>query len=245
VSRDGAPGWWTTAFGRPYLTAYAHRDDASAEREAEFIASLLALTPGARLLDAGCGSGRHARAFALRGARVAGLDLSEDLLAAARRDDGVGYVRGDVRRLPFRDGAFAHAVSLFTAFGYFDEKGDRAHLTELRRVLASGGTFAIDFLNPPHVVGSLVPESSHTAGGLEIRERRRIREGRVEKDVEIRETATGATHRWTESVRLYDRAHLETLLSGAGFRVTAVRGDLAGGAWSERAPRLVLGAVAA
>ena len=115
----------------------------------------------------------------------------------------------------------------------------------MKRVLAPGGSFAIDFLNPPHVIGSLVPESSHAERGLEIRERRRIRDGRVEKDVEIRETATGATHRWTESVRLYDRPHLEALLMGAGFRVTALHGDLAGGAWSDRSPRLVLGAAAA
>jgi ubiquinone/menaquinone biosynthesis C-methylase UbiE len=245
VTKDGAPGWWTAAFRRPYLLAYAHRDEASAEREAAFVASILGLGPGVRLLDAGCGTGRHARAFARRGARVVGLDLSADLLGEARRGDGVRYVLGDVRRLPFRSAAFRHVVSLFTAFGYFDEAGDREHLTELRRVLAPGGTFAIDFLNPPHVVGSLVPESSYAAGGVEVRERRRVREGRVEKDVEIRETATGATHRWTESVRLYDRTRLEALLCGAGFRVTAVHGDLAGGAWSESAPRLVLGAVAA
>ena len=245
MTKDGAPGWWTQAFRRPYLLAYAHRDEASAEREATFVASLLGLAPDARLLDAGCGTGRHARAFARRGARVVGLDLSADLLAESQRGDGVRYVLGDVRRLPFRTAAFRHVVSLFTAFGYFDEAGDREHLTELRRVLAPGGTFAIDFLNPPHVVGSLVPESSQVTAGLEIRERRRVREGRVEKDVEIRETSTGATHSWTESVRLYDRARLEALLLGAGFRVTAVHGDLAGNTWSERAPRLVLGAIAA
>ena len=245
MTQGRTPGWWTTAFRRPYLRAYAHRDEASAEREAAFVATLLGLAPGGRLLDAGCGAGRHARAFARRGARVTGLDLSAELLAEAREKDGVGYVLGDVRRLPFAGGAFGHAVSLFTAFGYFDEAGDRTHLTELRRVLAPGGTFAIDFLNPPHVIGSLVPESSRESAGLAIRERRRIREGRVEKDVEIRETASGATHRWTESVYLYDRARLESLLLAAGFGVTAVHGDLAGGAWSDRAPRLVLAAVAA
>ena len=245
MSRDGAPGWWTTAFRRPYLAAYAHRDESSAAREASFVASLLGLTARARLLDAGCGAGRHARALAAFGARVVGLDLSEELLAEARSVHDVRYVRGDMRRLPFQDGAFAHAVSLFTAFGYFDDAGDRAHLSELRRVLAASGTFAIDFLNPPHVIASLVPESTKTVDGVEIRERRRIREGRVEKDVEIRETATGATHRWTESVRLYDRARLEAMLMAAGFRVTRVHGDLAGGLWSERSPRLVIGAVAA
>ena len=244
MTDPAGPEWWRGAFGRSYLDCYAHRDDASAEREAAFVASLLSLAPGARLLDAGCGAGRHVRAFARRGASVVGVDLSVELLAEARSAGGARYVAADVRRLPFRDAAFAHVVSLFTSFGYFDADGDRAHLVELRRVLRPGGAFVIDFLNPPRVIGSLVPESTRTYGALEIREQRFVRGGRVEKEVEVRD-ASGATRRWTESVRLYGRDELTSLLAASGLRVTSAHGDLAGGAWSEASERLVLGAVAA
>jgi SAM-dependent methyltransferase len=237
--------WWSEAFRRPYLECYAHRDDASAEREAAFVATLLALAPGASLLDAGCGAGRHVRAFGRRGAAVVGVDFSVELLAAARAAGDARYVAADVRRLPFKDAVFAHVVSLFTSFGYFDAAGDRAHVVEMRRVLRAGGTFVIDFLNPPRVVAALVPESTRTYGALEIRERRFVRGGRVEKEIDARDASTGATRRWTESVRLYGRDELTSLLASAGLRVTSTHGDLAGGAWSESSERLVLAAVAA
>ncbi len=56
---------------------------------------------GWRVLDVGCGAGRHARALASAGAQPIGLDLSAELLACAR---GVGLplVRADMRRLPVR-----------------------------------------------------------------------------------------------------------------------------------------------
>jgi SAM-dependent methyltransferase len=246
VTKDGGgAGWWTEAFRRSYLDCYSHRDDASAEREAAFVATALGLAPGARLLDAGCGAGRHVRAFTRRGASVVGVDLSQELLAEAVAAGDARYVAADVRALPFKDGAFAHVVSLFTSFGYFDDDGDRAQLAELHRVLRHGGTFVIDFLNPSHVIGSLVPTSSRTVGLYEIQETRFLREGRIEKEVAVKDTAAGTTRTWKESVRLYGRKDLEILLTGAGFKVASVHGDLAGGAWSDASTRLVLTAVAA
>jgi SAM-dependent methyltransferase len=244
VSGPAAQDWYRRAFGRPYLEVYAHRDDLAAAREADFLARALDLEPGAWLLDAGCGAGRHARALAARGARTVGVDLSAALLAEARaRGGGPVYVRADLRAQPFRASAFRHAVCLFTSFGYFDAEGDRAQLDELRRVLAPGGRLVLDFLNAPRVVATLVPESRREAGGRTVLERRRVRGGRVEKDVRV-EVPGRPAELWTESVRLYGRAELEALLAGARFAVLAASGDLAGGPWSADADRLVLAAEA-
>lgn len=245
MTRARDAGWWTRAFRRSYLEAYAHRSDEAGEREAAFVALRLGLATGALLLDAGCGAGRHARALARRGARVVGVDLSEDLLRAAAARGGARFVLGDVRRLPLRDAAFAHAVSLFTSFGYFDDAGDRAHLAEIRRALRAGGTFLLDFLNAPRVAATLVPESERRSADNLFRERRRIRAGRVEKDVEASDARGRVVDSWTESVRLYDRADVEGLLEAAGFTVVRVEGDLAGAPWSESAERLVVTAAAA
>ncbi|HET9692108.1 MAG TPA: class I SAM-dependent methyltransferase, partial [Acidimicrobiales bacterium] len=79
-------------------------------REVGFLAEQLDLAAGERLLDLGCGPGRHATAFAAgHGVTAVGLDLSSDFLAAA----GPGrWVQGDARRLPFRTGGFDAAVCL-------------------------------------------------------------------------------------------------------------------------------------
>jgi SAM-dependent methyltransferase len=236
----GDRAWWTSAFGPLYREVYAHRDDASAAREAAFAARTLGIDGAARVLDAGCGDGRHARALAGRGARVVGVDRSEALLAAAAlRGGGAAFVLADFRALPFRAGGFDHVVSFFTSFGYFDDAGDAAHLASLRRVLRRGGGLLLDFLNAPRVATTLVPESERRCGEHVVVERRAIRRGRVEKDVEVR-GAAGVVARWRESVSLHSRERVEAMLGAAGFSVAAAFGDLSGGPWSEAADRLVL-----
>jgi SAM-dependent methyltransferase len=238
-----AARWWDAAFGAAYLAVYAHRDEASARAEAAFAADVLGGVAGRRVLDAGCGAGRHARALASLGARVVGLDRSADLLAAAARAGrGPRYVRADLRALPLRTGTFDHVASFFTSFGYFDDAGDRAQLRELRRVARPGGGFVLDFLNAPRTATQLEPSSEREVGGRTVREERWIRRGRVEKSVEV--LVSGAlVARWHESVRLYAREEVAALLRDAGWRVVAEFGDLRGAPWSETAPRLVVHAV--
>src|SRR5579864_9467395 len=54
------------------------------EQEVAFLVDELGLQPGRRVLDVGCGPGRHARALAARGVDVVGLDVSERFVALAR-----------------------------------------------------------------------------------------------------------------------------------------------------------------
>lgn len=116
--------------------------------EVGFFEKALALSPGARVLDAPCGHGRHAVELARRGYRVTGLDGSADLLAAARRRAAgerlsVDLREGDMRELPWQ-GAFDAAYCAGNSFGYFDDEGNRAFLRSVGRALVPGGRFALD-----------------------------------------------------------------------------------------------------
>lgn len=83
------------------------------EQEVEFVISSLGLEPPARILDVGCGPGRHAHAFGRRGFEVVGIDISETFVRIANREapHGVTVVRGDARTMSF-DAEFDAAVSL-------------------------------------------------------------------------------------------------------------------------------------
>ena len=54
------------------------------EQEVAFLVDALGLAPDQRVLDVGCGPGRHALALARRGIEVVGVDLSEEFVALAR-----------------------------------------------------------------------------------------------------------------------------------------------------------------
>jgi SAM-dependent methyltransferase len=130
--------------------ARAERWDSRAEANAsapdrvadlERIWGALALRPGARLLDAGCGSGQYALAFAARGAVVTGVDLSPRMIQRARehaaeREISVSWRVGDLSSLPEPSGAF-DAVLARMVLPFVPNLV--AVLRELRRVLSADG----------------------------------------------------------------------------------------------------------
>jgi methylase of polypeptide subunit release factors len=78
------PAWYEELFDDRYLEFYRGQIAvAPSDREAEFLDRALALEPGSRILDLGCGFGRHSVALARLGHRVTGLDLSARLLEHA------------------------------------------------------------------------------------------------------------------------------------------------------------------
>jgi ubiquinone/menaquinone biosynthesis C-methylase UbiE len=103
---------------------------------------------GRRVLDAGCGTGRLASALAERGARVWGIDPSEEMLAEAKANTGgkVALKRASAEALPFKDGWFERVV-----FRLVIHLVDRSRaFAESARVLAPGGRI---------VVATFAPES--------------------------------------------------------------------------------------
>jgi SAM-dependent methyltransferase len=142
--------WYSTYFDERFLALYrALLPEEETRAEVDAIVALLGLRPGLRVLDVGCGWGRHAVELARAGCRVAGVDLSPVLLDAARagaREAGVevDWRRLDMRELPF-EGEFDAVLSLFSSLGYFGEDGeDLRVLRGVRRALAPGGRFLLD-----------------------------------------------------------------------------------------------------
>jgi SAM-dependent methyltransferase len=121
------------------------------EQEVGFLVDVLDLGPGSRLLDVGCGPGRHSHAFARRGVRAVGVDLAARFTTLARADapDGAAFARADARSLPVAPGRFDAAISLCQgAFGLLGGPGsgldeDASVLDEMAAALRPGGTLAV------------------------------------------------------------------------------------------------------
>jgi SAM-dependent methyltransferase len=99
----------------------------------------LGLPPQARILDAGCGSGRNMIEFARFGT-VTGVELSTMSVELARARGCGEVIEGSVLEMPFADDSFDLAVSL-DVIEHLDD--DLAAMRELRRTVAPGGALLV------------------------------------------------------------------------------------------------------
>ncbi len=150
----------------------------------------LGLAPGDRLLDLGCGFGRHAYGALRRGADVVACDLGHAELAEVRSmvaalraageipPDAIGTAVGaDARRLPFAGGSFDRIIAAEILEHIVD---DGAAMAELARLLRPGGTLAVTVPSwLPEKVCWLLSEEYHAPsvpdGHVRIYSLRRLR----------------------------------------------------------------------
>ena len=105
----------------------------------ERVIGRLGLPPGARILDAGCGSGRNMVELARRGS-VTGVEVSDTSVSLARARDAGEVISGSVLQMPFESASFDLGVCLDVIEHLED---DLAALRELRRVVVPGGPLLV------------------------------------------------------------------------------------------------------
>ena len=208
-------------FGEDYLYFYAEPLDARAAAEAELIWQLLEMEPGMEVLDLACGHGRIANPLAVRGCQVTGLDATPLFLDRARRDAAdrgvaVTYIEGDMRDLPWT-GRFDRVINWFTAFGYFDDAGNRRVLTEVARALKPGGRFALEMNNRDWILRHLQPASVDERDGNLVAERRQFDPLTGRMVAERTVVRDGRVRRVPFFVRMFTFTELRDLLLGSGF----------------------------
>jgi SAM-dependent methyltransferase len=140
----------------------------------------LGLQPGDRVLDMGCGAGRHAFEMYRRGADVVAFDQDADELAGvlelfgAMKEAGevpagaqADIKQGDALELPFADGEFDRIIA---AEVLEHIHADVDAIKELVRVLRPGGTMAISVPRwLPEVINWRLSADYHNATGGHIR----------------------------------------------------------------------------
>lgn len=228
-----------------YNVVYDHRDEAEAQKMLDLIEQTIGHRPARRVLDLGCGSGRHSLALAKRGySDLTGVDLSPSLLKLAREESTqlalpIRFLESDMRDMP--NEFFDVILNVFTSFGYFelDEENSRV-IQNAALHLAKNGWFVLDFLNSRWVRQHFVPHDERVApNGMHIEQTRWIENDRIEKRLLIRDRFEAKEY--VESVRLFELSDFEVMFSRAGLSIRHLFGTYDGGKFEpDTSPRLIM-----
>lgn len=206
------------------------------EQEVDFLVAELSLEPGMRVLDVGCGPGRHAHALGHRGIGVHGVDISERFVELARRDapPGVTFERLDAGELPY-EGEFDAVISLCQgAFGVPDEREtgssvplddvDHAIFRNLGRAVRPGGRVAVSAFSAYFQVRHLEAMGSAFDAARGVNHERTVIKDEQGTDAEVDLWTTCFTPR-----------ELRLLAASAGLNVDAIW-SVSPGAYRQMAP---------
>jgi SAM-dependent methyltransferase len=222
--------WFSDVFDEDYLRTLPFLTPQATQAEAELVAASLGTSPGAKLLDVGCGYGRHAMELAARGYHVVGLDLSTPLLVrggeeAHRRGLTINFIRGDMRELDF-DGQFDGAYCLFSTFGYFDDETNKKTAGNIARALRPGGKCVFEILNRDYVIADLPTRVWWEGDGCVVLEE--VDFNYFSSRICVNRSVVFDDGRQLEqeiSIRAYSLHEVGKLMLAAGFRVLEVSGS--------------------
>lgn len=199
------------ALGRNYLRYSFTR---GTDQEVSFLREILDLPAGARLLDVGCGPGRHSIPLAESGLAVVGVDISRRFLeigAEHARAAGVtpAFYEVDARQMPFED-EFDAVISLCQgAFGLMGEH-DSLVLARCAQALKSGGRLVLTAFSAYYEMNARRAGVSIDVGGGVVHEVARIEaEDGSQPEVDL----------WTG---IYTPRELRLLALGVGLEPEAV-----------------------
>jgi SAM-dependent methyltransferase len=223
--------WWQDFFSGLMVGFWnAAVPEEATRADVSFLWKQLRLSPGSRVLDVACGSGRLAVPLSERGAAVTGVDISEEFLEIARREAGsrglsVDFRRAEMRELPSR-GGFDAAFCFGNSFGFLDDEGNAASLAAVSRALSAGGRFALDYgQSAESVFPRMSARLEAEVGGFAFVEETQY--DPISARVENRYTVSrdGRSETRLASQRVYLLRDVVGLLEEAGFSIAAAFGS--------------------
>lgn len=231
--------WFEEWFDSPlYEKLYANRDEAEAERLVELLIGELELNKCSKILDLGCGRGRHSINLNRRGYEVKGIDLSRQAIETAREkveSMGLENISFEVRdmRNPL-DETFDAIVNLFTTFGYFETDAENASVFDsVVKMLNPGGIFVLDYLNAKKVRETYSRSDSGEFHGIHYDIKRYIKNDAIFKKIEFSGERVNGERTYSERVKLYPLGWFQKEMGKRNLKIDHIYGDYEGHVYDE------------
>jgi len=223
-------------------------------RDIDFWRRLVATVDG-RALELGTGTGRVLLPLTRDDASVAGVDLSDAMLARARSRFRrarlpLRAARGDIRALPYRSSSFSAVIAPYGIIQSLTTDTDLdATLREAARVLRKGGLFAVDLVPDLPAWAEYSNRSSlkgrRRNGAIvalveSVRQDRRRRLTIFDQEFTERRGRSRVVRRFSLTFRTLPVPEMAARIERAGFRMEAALGDYDGRPWDLRADVWIL-----
>lgn len=234
--------WFSTWFDSPYYhILYASRDDQEAQHFIENLQNYLKIPNGAKVLDAACGKGRHAKMLQRLGMHVDGFDLSPMSIEEASRLENkqLHFFVHDIRNPLPRQHEYDVVFNFFTSFGYFDDPLDNAKAFQtFSGGLKSDGILVMDFLNPTYILSNLVAEENVKRGKIRFYIKRWVENGYLYKSITFEDQ--GESFSFQEKVELISKTSFLQYAELAGLSFLHLAGDYTLAKFDEHnSPRMI------
>lgn len=230
--------WFENWFGQDYHSLYQNRNLEQSECQVSMLLKNIELGELSRVLDLGCGSGRHLIYLQKKFRNAVGVDLSSFLLRQAVQSGCRQVVQMDMRYLGLKENSFDLISLFFTSFGYFAEpEQDFQLLRQLSLSLASQGYLFLDLMHSQKVLEALPNQDEKEVNGEKVEQKRFFKDGYIQKEITWHRK-DGTIDRFLERVRPYEYAQVKQFSEALNLEMIAVFGDEAGSPFHENSPRM-------
>lgn len=232
--------WFDSSF---YHQLYANRSESEASDFVDELIQELQPAIDSKMLDLGCGNGRHSRSLAAKGFDVTGIDLAASSIRYARNyeTETLHFYRHDMR-VPFGRNVFNYVFNFFTSFGYFDDSNeDRKVISNIYSALKPGGVLIMDYINSPYTETRLVPAEEKEIDGIIYHITRWSNDTHFYKKIRIESMDLEKPVENIEQVKKFSIGDFQALFESNGLELQQVYGDYHLNEYDvQNSPRLIL-----
>ncbi len=189
------------------------------------IEAFVGITPPLRVLDVGCGNGRHSIEMAKRGYRVVGIDVAKSFLAEAKQkllDSGqdVDFRFQRASELLETD-AFDFALAYWHTIGFMSNEEIQRHFSTIYKALIPKASFLYIFQGPKLIPGQKGDTSRNwkEQNGRFILTDKSIKDGYRDENCIVIDTNTGEVIEYREHQRAMGLDDVINYLEYAGFKI--------------------------
>ena len=216
--------WFDSGY---YHKLYQNHNDREASAFINVLLRYLHPAPGSRMLDLGCGKGRHSKYLAQKGFDVTGLDLSLSSIRAAKKWETptLQFLRHDMRDR-FGTAYYDYIFSFFTSFGYFKNWEDNnVVVANMAAALKGNGFILLDYFNTPYVEKNLVAVEEKKVDGTFYRINRWSTNAFIYKQIVVNDASLPQPLEYVERVARFSTHDFERLFAAHGLKTVQFFGD--------------------